>query len=488
MTLTGTISILTFFSAVVSAITNYFYKSNCQKIYGINKSNFTFSDKFELLLISLGSIFLSSVLLEYLSEFILNSNSNLKKCIGIVLSLIALYFIIVFMYQLLDLYVFNIKKDKISKINRISAAIFAFVYYLILSTITGLKYIRCIYKISIAKDLATFNKFISCFLFVNAIGFAICIVSIVIFKPFKKKDRSWIKWAIKCLLKGTFGFICCISLFYTTVLFAASNAAKKVEYDLNKKNSINVDKSDDESEENWLTNRATEIKNFPLEYMTEYFKNPIRLYKDEFIEDYIRINGLNLEDDKIEKFNLRKNESSIYFNKKEEELKERGIYDEAIEIVRVSYFVNLFNENDDTILFSCTGLFICLFIIPLLLVYRFDPKRKKEYEIIEDKYAVITKKDGYVIALGCFIEDNNEKRNLFIEKSNKYKIFKFDLDQKIENIKFNSVEIIEKQNEEEFIKGEYSNSYNTNNGKNFNVEIRDINIETIEINNEASDK
>lgn len=63
MTLTGTISILTFFSAVVSAITNYFYKSNCQKIYGINKSNFTFNDKFELLLISLGSIFMSSVLL-----------------------------------------------------------------------------------------------------------------------------------------------------------------------------------------------------------------------------------------------------------------------------------------------------------------------------------------------------------------------------------------------------------------------------------------
>lgn len=453
MTLTGTISIVTVFSAVISAITNYFYKSNCEKIYGINKSNFTFNDKFELLLISLGSIFMSSLFLEYLSDFILNSDT--KRYISITISLILLYFVNILMYQFLDKYVFDIKTDKISNTNRFSAILFALVYYIILLIITGSKYFTFIYKIFTVNDLTTFNSIISTILFYSSIILTICILSIIFCKLNKKECKHITKCIIKLFFIMTFGTICSVSLFYTTVLFSTSNAAKKVEYDLNNKISSGFNRADDKAEENWLTNRATEIKNFPLKYMTAYFKNPIRLYNKEFIEDYKKINGTNIEDDKIEKFN---NEKSKFFNKTEKQLKKEGIYDEAIRIVRVSYFVNIFNENDNTISYSSVGLFICIFIIPLLLMYTFDPKRKKEYEIIEDKYAIISKIDGYAIALNCTIENNNDERILFIEKSNKYKIFKFDLDQKIENIKFKSVEIIEKHNEKECIDEKCSNS------------------------------
>ncbi len=451
--LDGAISILTFFSAVISAITNYLYKSNCEKIYGVNKSNFTFNDKFELLVISSGSILMSSVLLEYLSELILNSDSN--GIFGIIVNFIILFVLVFFINHIIDFYAFDNKKDNIKIINLILAVISALVYVIILLSLTGLTPARFIYDFCIMETISTFNKFISCFLLGNAFIFAVCIIFIAIYKLFKKKGNDKIKCIIKLFLKLTFGFICSISLFYMTVLFSASNAAKKVEYDLNSKINNCMNKSDDKTEENWLINRATEIKNFSLEDMTEYFKNPIRLYNKEFIEDYKKTNGTNIEKKEINKFT---DEKSKYFNKTEEQLKKEKIYDEAIRIVRVSYFVNIFNENDNTISYSAVGLFICIFILPLLLMYKFDPKRKKEYEIIEDKYAVISKKDGYVIALNCSIENNNDKRILSIEKSSKYKIFQFDLDQQIENIKFKSVEIIEKHNEDECIDEECFNS------------------------------
>lgn len=454
------IAIVTFIGAIVYSIADYLYKITCEKRYSIEKNNFTFNNKFLLYMLSAILLLSTSLILQLLSEYMLDNENFLM---GMLASSLILSVMVIALLTYYDIYMIKIKTNSIKWSNFIYG-IFAGVIYILLFML----FIKgCdIFKIFINSNLDKIN----CIIYWTFTIMLVLSLTLIIISLKKKVLSKYIKFAFK----GSLCVFFSISFFYLSILFPASNAAMKVNYDISKKlnnknKQFNVEESGDKRSERMgdiVTNRAKEIRNFPLNIMSSYFNNPKKLYTDEFIDNYKAVyetdkvpNEFIFEIENDEKYDLIE-----YFTK-------NNILKEALRNVRVSYLMNIFDENNNSIMITTVGYLLYILSMATILWISLDEYIRRIYEIIDGKYVVLSKTDDRYLVMDCGIISKDLK--IYTEN---YKIITIDNNNTIRTNKFDKVEIIEDKNEKN--NDEASN----------NADIENEENKSEEINNEESDK
>lgn len=425
------IAIVTFIGAIVYSIADYLYKITCEKRYSIEKNNFTFNNKILLFMLSAVLLLLTSMILQLLSEYMLGDENFL---VVMVISSLILFVMTIALLTYYDIYMIKIKTNSIKWSNIIFGLFAAAIYLLLFKLFIKGCFNFYIFKIFINSNLDKINCIIYCtFIIMLVLNLLLMIISL------KKKVLS--KY-IKLAFKGSLCIFFSISFFYLSILFPASNAAVKVNYDISKKLNIeneqyNVDETGEKRSERMgdiVTNRAKEIRKFPLNIMSSYFNNPDKLYTDEFIEDYKNI----YETDKVPNefiFEIENNEKCDlieYFTK-------NNILKEALRNVRVSYLMNIFDENNNSIMITTVGYLLYILSMATILWISLDEYIRRKYEIMDGKYVVLSKTDDRYLVMDCEIIS----KDLKIYTGN-YKIITIDNKNTIRTNKFDKVEIIDK--------------------------------------------
>ena len=458
------IAIVTFIGPIVYSIADYLYKITCEKRYSIEKNNFTFNNKFLLFMLSAVLLLLTSMILQLLSEYMLDDENFLMVMLT---SSIILFLMAVALLTYYDIYMIKIKTNSIKWSNFIFG-IFAGAIYILLFMffIKGCD----IFKIFINSNLDKIN----CIIYWTFIIMLVLNLTSMIISLKKKVLSKCIKFAFKTSLCIFFS----ISFFYLSILFPASNAAMKVNYDISKKlnnknEQCNVDETGDKRSERMgdiVTNRVKEIRNFPLNIMSSYFNNPKKLYTDEFIDNYKAV----YETDKVPNefiFEIENDEKDDLI----EYFKKNNILKEALRNVRVSYLMNIFDENNNSIMITTVGFLLYILSMATILWISLDEYISRVYEIIDEEYVVLSKTDDRYLVMNCEITS----KDLKIYTGN-YKIITIDNKNTIRTNKFEKVEIsevmniednINKENKNAVIKNEENNNEENENDENNNEEL-----------------
>lgn len=492
------IAIVTFIGAIVYSISDYLYKITCEKRYSIEKNNFTFNNKFLLFMLSAVLLLLTSMILQLLSEYILDDKN---KCMVIFISSILLFEMMLSIFTLYDIYIMKSKNNGISISNLVYAIVVILIYNFLFLVFTkanfNLKGINDIGNLTLnefSNIISCIFKYILIFYFILFCCFIINKIEPIFIKS--KKDCCIMKCLkklkllasnilnfiknCKCIictfnfiLKLSFCIFFSISFFYLAILYSTSNAAMKVNDDISKKLNIEnklstineTGEEENDISENILINRAKEIRHFPLNTMKSYFNNPEKLYSDEFIGDYMEAYSINkvpnefVFDNKNDNCDKADHYIIEYFRKK-------GILKDATRIVRVSYFLNIFDENEGSIIIAAIGYLLYIFSIATILWILLDDYMRRVYEIIDGKYVVLSKTDDRYLVMDCEVIFDDLK--IYAES---YKFISINNKNNIRTKKFKQVNIIhedKKENQKIEIK---------------NIEIEDIKIHGLEIKN-----